>query len=227
MARKQVKALRGHEGRLFAHGKVFYEDFVDPRWVRELKAVVVNLRTGMKQIGFRSDGDPCSCQVHMNGHVIIFPHLAGWRSWLTNALVKAGWDFDRAKLLVDNCQPTVKVAECGVKPADASFLPRDLYLETEWGVVVCRDDSPQKGVLELRLSIPKMQQYLGVPDIAKRLEALEKGSLTVAQRQRAMEALLYTLVQLLKKGGLNTLEANEPDLASRGAGCDKNGIRIK
>lgn len=200
IARRQGKVLRGRNDRLFAHGKVFYEDFVDPRWINELKAIVVNQRTGLRQIGFRANGDPCSCQLHANGHVVIFPRFAGWRSWLVDALTKAGWDYDRAQLLVHNCQLTVKVAECGVKPADSSILPADLYLETEWGVIVCRDNSPQKGALELKLHIPRLQQYLGVPDILKRLETLEKSSLTMNQRQMAIEALLHAIFKLLQKG---------------------------
>lgn len=198
-ARKPSKIERGRSGRLFGHGKLFYEDFVDRRWVADLDAVVVNGRTGMRQVWFKGCGDPCSCQIHQNGHVVIFPHSSGWRSWLADALVKAGWDDGRARLLVDNCQFTVKVAECGVKPADPSFLPKDLYLETEWGLVVCRDNSPEKGVLELKVSIPKMQSYLGIPDIKKSLELLEQGSLTMAQRLRALEALFYMLIKLLQK----------------------------
>ena len=198
-SRRPSKEIRGRSGRLFGHGKIFYEDFVDRRWLTDLNAVVVNSRTGMKQIGFKGYGDPCSCQIHSNGHFVVFPHSTGWRSWLVDALVKHGWDYGRASLLVDHCQLTVKVAECGVKPADPSFLPKDLYLETEWGLVVCRDDSPEKGVLELKLSIPKMQTYLGIPDIKKSLELLEQGSLTTAQRLRALEALFYMLIKLLQK----------------------------
>lgn len=198
-ARKPSKVERGRSGRLFGHGMVFYEDFVDRRWLMDLNAVVVNSRTGMKQIGFKAAGDACSCQIHRNGHFVVFPHSNGWRSWLVDALVRYGWDYGRASLLVDHCQLTVKVAECGVKPADPSFLPKDLYLETEWGLVVCRDNSPEKGVLELKLSIPKMQTYLGIPDIKKSLELLEQGSLTTTQRLRALEALFYMLVKLLQK----------------------------
>ncbi len=198
-ARKPGKEIRGRRGRIFAHGKVFYEDFVDMRWLASLSAVVVNPRTGMRQIGFKGSGDPCSCQIHSNGHIVVFPRFSGWRSWLADALVKHGWDYGRARLLVDHCQLTVKVAECGIKPEDPTFLPKDLYLETEWGVVVCRDNSPEKGVLELRLFIPKMQSYLGIPEIRKSLELLEQGSLTTAQRLRALEALFYMLIKLLQK----------------------------
>ena len=198
-ARKPSKVERGRSGRLFGHGMLFYEDFVDKRWLADLDAGVVNSRTGMRQIGFKVDGDPCSCQIHINGHFVVFPHSNGWRSWLVDALVKHGWDRGRASLLVDHCQLTVKVAECGVKPLDPSFLPKDLYLETEWGLVVCRDNSPEKGVLELKLSIPKMQTYLGIPDVKKSLELLEQGSLNVAQRLRALEALFYMLIKLLQK----------------------------
>jgi len=112
-----------------------------------------------------------------------------------------GWSRENARVMVDHAQLNVSVVEGGVKPGDPGFLPKDLYLETEWGVVICKDDSPEKSVLELKLSIPKMQSYLGIPDLLKRLEVIEQGSMTVAQRQRAIEALLYTLIKLLDRKG--------------------------
>jgi len=198
-ARKPSKVERARYGRIFGHGKVFYEDWVDRRWLVGLDAVVVNPRTGMRQIGFRGRGDPCSCQIHPNGHFVIFPHTSGWRPWLVDALVERGWDDGRARLLVDCCSLTAKATEGGVKPADPSFLPKELFLETEWGAVLCRDDSPGKGVLELKLFIPKMQTYLGIPEIKKSLEVIEQGSLTVAQRQKALEAVFMMLYKLLLK----------------------------
>ena len=42
-------------------------------WLDVLVAPVVNVRTGMKQVGFEGRGDPCSCQIHGNGHFIIWP----------------------------------------------------------------------------------------------------------------------------------------------------------
>lgn len=198
-SRRPGKVERGRSGRIFAHGMIFYEDFVDTRWLADLDAAVVNPRTGMRQIGFKGAGDPCSCQVHMNGHVIIFPRSGGWRPWLAGALAGRGWDRGRADLLVDHCSLTVKAAECGVKPSNPYLLPKDLYLETDWGLVVCRDDSPEKGVLELKVSIPKMQSYLGIPGIKKSLKLLEQGSLTSAQRLRALENLVYMLVKMLQK----------------------------
>jgi len=101
--------------------------------------------------------------------------------------------------VVDHAQLNVTVVEGGVKPRDPGFLPKDFYLETDWGVVICKDDSPEKSVLELKLSIPKMQRYLRIPEIMKRLEVIEQGSITIAQRQRAIEALLYTLCKLQER----------------------------
>jgi hypothetical protein len=99
--------------------------------------------------------------------------------------------------VVEHAGLNVSVVEGGVKPGNPGLLPKDFYLETEWGVVICRDDSPEKSVLELKLRIPQMQRYLGILDLMKRLEVIEQGSTTVAQRQRAVETLLYTLIKLL------------------------------
>jgi len=200
-SRKPGKEIRGRRGRLFAHGKVWYECWVVRDWLVALKAPVVNPRTGMKQVGFSSKGDPCSVQCHPNGHLVIWPRSSGWRDWLVEELSVRGWSRENARVMVDHAQLNVSVVEGGVKPGDPGFLPKDLYLETEWGVVICKDDSPEKSVLELKLSIPKMQSYLGIPDLLKRLEVIEQGSMTVAQRQRAIEALLYTLIKLLDRKG--------------------------
>ena len=199
-ARKPSKEVRGRRGRLFAHGKVWYEYWVPRSWLKRLEACIVNSRTGMRQVGFKSNRDPCSVQIHPNGHLVIWPRSSGWRGWLVEELSLRGWSRENSRVVVDHAQLTVSMAEGGVKPGDPGFLPKEIYLETEWGVVICKDDSPEKSVLELKLSIPKMQSYLGIPDIMKRLEGIEQGSMTVAQRQRAIEALLYTLIKLLQKG---------------------------
>jgi hypothetical protein len=198
-ARKTGKEIRGRRDRIFAHGKVFYEWWVPRSWLAALEAPVINFRTGLRQVGFRSRDDPCSCQIHPNGHLVIWPRSSGWRDWLVEKFSSCGWSRENAKVVVDHAQLNVVVVEGGIKPGDPGFLPKDLYLETEWGVVLARDDSPERGVLELKISIPKMQKYLGIPEIAKRLEVIEQGSITIAQRQRAIEALLYTLCKLQER----------------------------
>jgi len=197
--RRIGKKIRGRRGRIFAHGKIFYEYWVSRSSLATLNVPVVNLRTGMMQVGFAFKGDPCSCQIHQNGHLVIWPHRSGWREWLVKELSSKGWSRENSKVVVEHAGLNVKVAEGGVKPGDPAFLPKDFLLETEWGVVICKDDSPEKSVLELKLQIPQMQRYLGIPDLMKRLEVIEQGSVTVAQRQRAVEALLYTLIKLLRK----------------------------
>lgn len=198
-ARKSGKVERGRWGRLFAHGKVWYEYWAPRSWLKRLGAPIVNSHSGMRQIGFNRMGDPCSVQIHPNGHLVIWPRRSGWRDWLVEELSLRGWSQENARVVVDHAQLNVSVVEGGVKPGDPSFLPKDFYLETDWGVVICKDNSPEKSVLELKLSIPKMQSYLGIPDLMKRLEVIEHGSMTVAQRQRAIEALLYTLIKLLRR----------------------------
>lgn len=192
-ARNPSKDIRGRRGRIFAHGKVFYEWWVAESRLVELAAPVVNPRTGLRQVGFRRNGDPCSCQIHPNGHLIIWPRSCSWRDWLVEEFCCRGWTKENCRVIVDNANLNVCVVEGGIKPRDPGFLPKDFYLETEWGVVLARDNSPERGVLELKMSIPKMQKYLGIREITKKLEVIEQGSITMAQRQRAIEALLYLL----------------------------------
>jgi hypothetical protein len=163
-----------------------------------LKAPVINSRTGMKQIGSLKQSDPCSCQIHPNGHLIFWPHSSGWREWLSNQLTNYGWKNDLAQLITNQATLNVNVVEGGVKPGDPTFLPKDLLLQMEWGAVLVRDDTPEKGVLELKLSVPDMQRFLGLPDIKKRLEVIEQGSMTHAQSQKTIEALLISLIRLLQ-----------------------------
>ena len=66
-ARKPSRDVRGRKGRIFAHGKVFYEWWVTPSSAAALRAPVINSRTGMKQIGLKERRDPCSCQIHSKG----------------------------------------------------------------------------------------------------------------------------------------------------------------
>lgn len=203
------KNVRGRFGRIFGHGKVWYEYYVPKSWLESLDAPVVNARTGMRQIGFRSAGDLCSIQIHPNGHLIIWPNSSGWRQWLINELTARGWSRECAEVVAEHAQLNVSVLEAGVKPANPMILPKDFYLETEWGLIICRDDSPEKSTLELKISIPNMRKYLGVPEIIKRLETLEQGSITIAQRQRAIESLLYLLVKYLRGIEVNNLSTTQ------------------
>ena len=200
-SRKPGKEIRGRKGRVFAHGKVYYEWVVTPSSFASLNAPVVNTRTGMKQVGSLKQKEPCSCQVHANGYLIIWPRSSGWRDWLAEALTSCGWKKELSRLVVEQAKINVSVVEGGVKPGDPSFLPKDFYFETEWGAVLVRDDTPERGVLELKLSIPDLQRYLGLPDIKNRLEVIEQGSLTHAQSQKAIEALLISLHRLLERKG--------------------------
>jgi hypothetical protein len=133
--------------------------------------------------------------------MIVWDRDVGWRNWLINELSYCGWSHEDAQLVVDHVHLNVKVVEVGVRPRDKTMLPKDFCLETEWGVLLCRDNSPEKSVLELKLSIPRMQSYLGIPEIMKWLKAIEQGFLTVARRQRVIEALLYALCRLLRRQG--------------------------
>lgn len=170
-------------------GVSFFEDAVLSEWYDELRAPVVNSRTGMKQIGRKGNGDPCSLQIHRNGRVIIFAHALGWQDWLVDRLVECGWVQSRGRLLVDNCRLTVKVLEAGVK-IPKGMLPRDLIVKTAWGFMLVRDDSPTKNTLEVKISVPDLERYLGLPEIRKKLQLLVQGGLTHGQLLRAVLALL-------------------------------------
>lgn len=171
------------------HGRVWYENAVLVRQFKRLRAVVVNSRTGMKQIGFKDRGDPCSCQVHSNGKVIIFPHGLAWRPWLISEFQKAGWDSDLASLVVETTYLVVKELH-GAARVPKDFLPHDFYAKTDWGVVVVRDTSPYPNTFEMKLIVPDMQKYLGLPEIQQKLKAVEQGSVTMNQALRAILTVL-------------------------------------
>ena len=189
--KKGMSSERFGSRRLYGgvRGLSFFEDAVLPGWYEELRAPVVNSRTGMKQIGRKSEGDPCSLQIHRNGRVIIFPHAMGWQNWLADKLVEHGWSQSRAKLLVDNCNLTVKIVEAGVK-VPRGLLPNDFLVKTTWGFMLVKDDSPTKNTLEIKISVPDLERYLGLPEIKKDLQLLIQGGLTHGQLLRAMLALL-------------------------------------
>jgi uncharacterized protein YfkK (UPF0435 family) len=100
--------------------------------------------------------------------------------------------------VVDQITLNANVIEAGIKPGDPTFLPNDLLLKTDWGAVLVRDNTPEKGVLELKLSVPNLKSYLGLPEIRKKLEVIEQGSLTHAQSQKTIEALLISLLRVLE-----------------------------
>jgi hypothetical protein len=84
---------------------------------------------------------------------------------------------------------TVKVVEAGVKVPEG-YLPKDLLLKTAWGFMLVRDDSPTKNTLEVKISVPDLERYLGLPEIKKQLDLLVQGGLTTQQLLRAAVALL-------------------------------------
>jgi len=153
------------------HGLFFYEDCVPSGWYDALDVPVVNVRTGMKQVGFKKKGDPCTCQVHRGGRVIVFTHGLGWKDWLVSELKSSGWEDDQALLLINGLHCSLKVAEGGVKIPKGSF-PKDFHLQTDWGFVVVIDDSPMKNTLEIKLNVPDLARFLGLPEIHKKLDLI-------------------------------------------------------
>ena len=156
-----------------------------------LSAPIINPRTGMKQIGYKRV-NPCSCQIHPNGRIIIWPHSTCWKEWLTNEFIRLGWTTNVARFVVGQAMIQFSSIEGGAKPIDASFLPEELFIETEWGVTVVKDNTPEKGVLEVKFDIPKMQHFLGLPEIRKRLSVIEQGSITLNQTYKTVVALLLS-----------------------------------
>jgi hypothetical protein len=196
---KQVTFERGRidrsNGLVMSHGLMFYEDQVLPSWVETLQAPIANSRTGMKQLGFLADGDPVSAQFHRNGRVIVFPHSLEWREWLTEELTRRGWDAERASLLTRSLHFVVKTAEGGIRTQEG-FLPKDLIVKTAWGFMMVKDDSPSKNTLEIRLSVPDLERYLGLPEIQKQLAILTQGTMTM---QQALRALVFLVNRSLEK----------------------------
>ena len=185
------KKLRGRKGRIFAHGKFYYGWTVMPDTAALLQAPVINPRTGMKQIGYKRV-NPCSCQIHPNGRIIIWPHSTGWKEWLTSEFIRLGWKVNVARFVVDQAMIQFSSIEAGAKPIDPTFLPEELFIEAEWGVAIVKDNTPEKGVLEVKFDIPKMQHFLGLPEIRKRLQVIEQGSVTLNQTYRTVVALLLS-----------------------------------
>ena len=185
------KKLRGRKGRIFAHGKSYYGWAVMPDTTALLHAPVINPRTGMKQIGFKRI-NPCSCQIHPNGRIIIWPHSTGWKEWLTSEFIRLGWSSNVARFVIDQAMIQFSSIEAGTKPIDPTFLPEELFIEAEWGVAIVKDNTPEKGVLEVKFDIPKMQHFLGLPEIRKRLQVIEQGSITLNQTYKTVVALLLS-----------------------------------
>jgi hypothetical protein len=67
--------------------------------------------------------------------------------------------------------------EGGIRTRDG-FLPKDLILKTSWGFMLVKDDSLGKNILEIRLSVPDLERYLGLPEIRKELAVLMQGTMT-------------------------------------------------
>lgn len=190
--RNEGKKQRGRNGRIFAHGNSFYDWAVMPETAAMLQAPVMNPKTGMKQVGFKRI-NPCSCQIHPNGHIIIWAHSTGWKDWLTSEFVRLGWPVNVARFVVESAKFQVSTIEAGTKPIDPTLLPDVLYIESEWGMALVKDNSPEKNVLEVRFNIPRMQHFLGLPEIRKRLAVIEQGSVTLNQAYKSIVALLLQL----------------------------------
>jgi hypothetical protein len=190
--RNEGKKVRGRNGRIFAHGKSYYGWAVMPDTATMLRAPIINSKTGMKQIGYKRI-NPCSCQIHPNGRIIIWPHSTSWKEWLMSEFVRYGWTPNISRFVVEQAMIQFSSIEAGTKPIDQSFLPETLFIEAEWGVALVRDNSPEKGVLEVKFYIPKMQQFLGLPEIKKRLAVIEQGSVTLNQAYKTVVALLLQL----------------------------------
>ena len=190
-AKRDCEVERRREDRLYGtvHGHSFYRDKVWPEWYEELRAPVVNSRTGMKQVGFKKNDDLCSCQIHKNGGVVVFPHALGWREWLKEALMNCGWDVSKATLLVDNLTIQVVLAEARVKIPEG-YLPKEILVKTSWGMMFVRDDSPTKNMLEVKLSVPDLERFLGLPEIRKQVELIAKGTMTTTQLLRGVIGIL-------------------------------------
>lgn len=165
----------------------YYEAHVSEKSVEALDVPVVNGQTGMKQIGRRGAGDPCSCQIHANGKILIYAHQLGWEDWLCGKLVEHGWHEETARLLLDNCNYNVQMIESGKKIPNG-LLPSRFGIRTDWGYYLVRDDSPSKNTLDVKLHIPSLDAYLGLPEIRKKLDLLCKtASRTQMMLRRFLE----------------------------------------
>ena len=168
------------------HGLINYWVETHPAWVEDLGASVVNSKTGMKQIGLKADGDPCSAQIHRNGKIVVYPHRVGWKEWLKAQLMSAGWSEDQAYLTIMNLRVHPVRVEVPVPKVGRMIKPLR-EIDSGIGVKITRDETPAKETLEVIIDIRDMQKHLRVPEIRKELGTISKE----LKHQRLETPLLY------------------------------------
>jgi hypothetical protein len=176
------------------HGGWYFWEAVLPGHVARLglPAVVVNERTGLRQIGFREAGDPCSIQLEKNGSIRIYPHVSDenvWRGWAVVRLVEAGMDYELACKVAETTKRAISRVEVPVarlSPGLANKLPKEV--KTDVGVAVAIDNTPEPNTLELKVDVAGLSSAvadrLGIHEIRgalARLDVLEKGMARIDQ----------------------------------------------
>jgi len=154
----------------------FWYVHVPSFWVRRLSAPVVNLRTGMKQIGWKVNNDPCSAQLERNGTVRVYPHASqdAWRHWLQREVIRYGWPPDQAKLFNDKLTHTLRNVEFvgpQLPEQEATILPRVVSVPA-MGVTLSVDDTPKPRTLELKIDVQGLERFLQINQIRSTVEEL-------------------------------------------------------
>jgi len=156
-----VVAVPYHEGPY----KFFWAS-VPREWVRRLGASVTNQRTGLKQVGFKELGSPCSAQLERNGSVRVYPYVQEqvWRPWLERELVRRGWGMDEARAFNAQLRHSIRQVEV-VGPQLPVDMARELPPVTavpEAGVVFKVCGTPKPRTFEVGLDIRQFSQFLGL-----------------------------------------------------------------
>jgi len=145
-------------------------------WVGRLSASVILARTGLKQVGFKQFGDPCSAQFERNGTVRVYPGKGVpervWREWLQRELVRRGWGMDEAKafdLQLRHSIRQIEIVGAQVPDSVAKVVPHMLSVP-DAGLTFRVCDTPKPNSFEASIDLRKLSGFLGIDKIHEVLD---------------------------------------------------------
>jgi len=173
----------------------FFWSRVPREWVRGLAASVTNVRTGLKQIGFKELGSPCSAQFELNGSVRVYPYVQEqvWRPWLERELVRRGWGMDEAKAFNGQLRHSIRQVEV-VGPQLPVDVARELPPVTavpEAGVVFKVCGTPKPRTFEVGIDIRQFSTFLG-------LDSYREAGAHILEATKLLQENMQSHVALVK-----------------------------
>lgn len=178
---RYMTSKRGRLGRssLYdVHGLCFFYESIPVSWVEGLDVLVVNGRSGMRQIGFKGKGDPCSVQFEKNGAVRIYVHRRIWRPWLLERLLGAGWNSDQAESLAFSKNLKPKRVEVPVRIPGIDSLAERLGFDdlvTDAGISIHLRDGSHPDAAEVVVDFNGLAGHLGIADLKRDMAAVKAG----------------------------------------------------